>query len=548
MIYNINGTHFYNLLDYGIRNLAVYKDKVNMLNVFPVPDGDTGTNMLLTLQNGLAAIKDTKLSLGKMAQSFARAIVFGARGNSGVILSQFFRGMSESFYDLETADFCEFASALEHGVDSAYKSVANPVEGTILTVIREAIEYIRYELDNYRLDSINDIINAFLEKARITLDNTPKMLAVLKNANVVDSGGAGIIYVFEGMKCYLEGKSLPIVDNGPRLAESTGDYSAFNKNSVFEYGYCTELLIQLTFRADSFSLSDFREELSRLGDSIVLSQESDKVKLHIHTKSPEKILAHCHTYGEFLAVKIENMSVQHQETLNSNLKVSQNEASAVSVVAVAHSAKMEQSFFEMGADVVLSGGYAYIPTASDFVNAFKLTKGKSIIVFPNDKNTCLTASQAASLCRDTEIHIVNTKTDSECYAVLPLVDYESEQCGEVADVLNEAVGTIDTVLVTRATKNANISDHSVKEGDFVAMLCDKSILVCGNSLAYVVGAALKQAFSKCDREIVTVFANQSVPENIKDAIVAYVNNHSPLTEVEINDTDDSFYNVILTLE
>ncbi|MBR5858425.1 MAG: DAK2 domain-containing protein, partial [Clostridia bacterium] len=310
MLYNIDGINFRNLLDYGIRSLAVYKDKVNALNVFPVPDGDTGTNMLLTLQNGYEAISETEASLGETARSFSRAIVFGARGNSGVIVSQFFRGLCESLYDKETADFCELVSAFENGVVSAYKSVSKPVEGTILTVIREAIEHVRKELDDYRLDSVNEVISAFIDKAKSTLNNTPNMLAVLKSANVVDSGGAGIIYVFEGMRCYLDGKPLPIYEhNQPSAAKKANDFSKFNKNSLFEYGYCTELLIQLTFRADSFSVSAFRDELSELGDSIVVSYEDDKVKLHIHTFAPEKVLAHCHTYGEFLSLKIENMSV-----------------------------------------------------------------------------------------------------------------------------------------------------------------------------------------------------------------------------------------------
>ncbi len=548
MIYNINGLHFYNLLDYGIRSLAVYKDKVNALNVFPVPDGDTGTNMLLTLQNGFAAIEGSDIPLGEMAKTFARAVIFGARGNSGVIVSQFFRGLSESFYEKASADFCELVSALENGVACAYESVSNPVEGTILTVIREAIEHVRAELDDYRLDSVNEVISEFLKKAKATLNNTPNMLAVLKSANVVDSGGAGIIYVFEGMRRYLEGESLPVFEYQTPEHKAEHDYSGFNKNSVFEYGYCTELLIQLTFRADSFSLQDFRNELSELGDSIVISPQGDKVKLHIHSHTPEAIMKHCHTYGEFLTVKIENMSVQHKESFSPNITVSENESTNFSLITVAHNSDMERFFLEMGADVVINGSHGYQPTASDFVNAFEAAKTKKAIVFANDKNTVLTVRQASSVCEGIDVRIIKTKTDSECYALLPLVDFEIDDIDELAKTLNSALSDIDTIIITRATKNADFEEHNVKNGDFIAMMSDRKILANGNSLAYVVGSALKKSFSKREREIITVFADKSVPQNIKEAIIAYVDNHSPLTEVDVIDVNDDFYNLILTLE
>lgn len=548
MIYNINGLHFYNLIDYGIRNLAIYKDKVNALNVFPVPDGDTGTNMMLTLQNGFAAMKDPSLPLYESARVFAREVAFGARGNSGVIVSQFFKGISEAFFETESVDFCEFVSALENGVKCAYSAVANPVEGTILTVIREAVEYVRIRLDDYQIDSVNDVIHAFLEKAQISLKNTPKLLTVLRSANVVDSGGAGIVYVFEGMKLYLLGKSLPIVEYQQNKSESTIDFSSFNRNSVFEFGYCTEILIQLTKRADDFCLDVLREELSLLGESVVLSLEGDKVKLHIHTHNPEKILAHCHTYGEFLAVKIENMSVQHQEKYTDNVFVSDNGNANISVVAVAHNSSMEAHFFDMGADVVLTGSHSYLPTASDFVRAFGKASSKNILVFPNNKNTCLTAMQAKSLYTDANVCVVNTNSDTECFAVLPMVDYASESIYETAKQLNEAITVIDTVTITRATKDAVFAECTIKSGDYVAMVGDKNLLACGGSLAYVVGASLKKSFLKKKYDVVTVFTDKYVPENIKSAITAFVANNNPLTEVQIIETNDDFYNIILSFE
>ena len=548
MIHNINGIHFRNLLDYGIRSLAVYKDKVNALNVFPVPDGDTGTNMLLTLKNGFEAIKDENGSLDELTRLFSRAIIFGARGNSGVILSQFFRGMCEKLYDRESADFNELVTALENGVASAYKAVAKPVEGTILTVIREAIEHVRKELDDYRLDSVNEVITAFIEKAKATLENTPNMLSVLKSANVVDSGGAGIIYVFEGMRCYLENESLPEYVYENQEKQGTNDYSGFDKNSAFEYGYCTELLIQLTFRADSFDSVEFEEELSHLGESIVISHEGDKVKLHIHSFSPEKVLAHCHTYGEFLSVKIENMSVQHKESFLSKITVNENASEDFAVLAVSHTEDMSSLFSEMGADIILHTGISAQPTTNDFIEAFNRASSTKIIVFPNNKNTYLTVMHAAHLSQGLDVKIIKTRTDSECYALLPLIDYDNGDFEAVVQDLQAAVEDIETVLVTRATKNADFDGQIIKNGDYIAIIDDHKILASGTSLPYVVGSALKQSFSLKLRDVVTVFADKSVSQNIKDAIAAYIKNHSPLTEVNIIEVYDDFYTLVLTLE
>ena len=548
MIYNINGAHYYNLIDYGVRNLAIYKDKVNALNVFPVPDGDTGTNMLLTLENGFSAIRDSSLPLNEMARTFARAVVFGARGNSGVIVSQFFKGMAESFYETENADFCEFASALEKGVEAAYKAVTNPVEGTILTVVREAIEYVRSRLEDYKIDSIDDVINAFLNKAKTSLKDTPKYLEVLRTANVVDSGGAGIIYVFEGMKKYLEGKELPAIEYGQKPSDEYRDYSMFDEDSVFEYGYCTELLIQLTSNRKAFVLEEFRNNLNELGDSVVISYEIDKVKLHIHTAAPEEILKYCHNYGEFLSLKIENMSVQHREIYTDTILVSNESNDKLTVVAVAHNPTMEKSFFEMGADIVLSGDHSYVPTALDFVRAFEKAASKRILVFPNNKNTNLTAQQAKSLITDAEVYIIDTKSDTECYSLLPFIDYDNEDVTEIANDLIDALSNINTVSITSAVKDTVYNGKDIKIGDYVAIKEDNSIVSAGENLAAVVGSALKSSVSAKECDVITVFANKPVQQNIKDSIVAFIEKNSPRSEIQMVETNDSFYDIVFSLE
>ena len=275
MIKQINGQQYYDLIDYGIRNLSLYKDRVNALNVFPVPDGDTGTNMLVTLQSGLGAVTAEKKELSEVSRSFARAVTFGARGNSGVIVSQFFKGLSENFYDSDIVDYSQFIEALENGVKCAYLAVPQPVEGTILTVVREAAEYVRGELEHGNVHTINDVINIFLDRAKISLDNTTELLEVLKSAGVVDSGGAGIIYVFEGMEKYLKNEALP--ETAEDLPQENPDYSRFHRGSSFELGYCTELLLQLLDGREPFDYDRFRQEIAQYGDSLVTVFENDKL-------------------------------------------------------------------------------------------------------------------------------------------------------------------------------------------------------------------------------------------------------------------------------
>ncbi|MBO5249041.1 MAG: DAK2 domain-containing protein [Clostridia bacterium] len=245
MIQTINGRHYQSLIDYGIRNLMRHCDEVNDLNVFPVPDGDTGTNMVKTLQNGFNAIRGSTEELPALTRKFAKAVVFGARGNSGVIVAQFFKGFSEGLIDVTEADCIHIASALSSGVNAAYRAVAHPVEGTILTVLRESSRHVAKNLEDGGISNVNELIARFLEQAKRSLDNTPDLLPILKSAGVVDSGGAGILYIFEGMNKYLNGEPLADATAEPS-SDKAVDYTLFNRTSCFEYGYCTECLLQLT--------------------------------------------------------------------------------------------------------------------------------------------------------------------------------------------------------------------------------------------------------------------------------------------------------------
>lgn len=546
MIKEINGQQYYDLIDYGIRNLSIHKDRVNALNVFPVPDGDTGTNMLVTLQTGLGAVTEGDRALSDVSRRFARAVTFGARGNSGVIVSQFFKGLSERFYDSEIVDYSQFIEALENGVKSAYLAVPQPVEGTILTVVREAAEFVRRELERGNVHTFNDVIDVFLDKAKISLENTPELLEVLKSAGVVDSGGAGIIYVFEGMEKYLKNEDLP--EAGEDTAKSTEDYSRFHRGSTFEFGYCTELLLQLLDGKEPFDYLKFSREIADYGDSLVTVFEDDKLKLHIHTRTPEKVMAFCHRYGEFLALKIENMSVQHQEIYAQTKETAAyGDGNSFAVVAVAHNSVMQEHFLEMGADHVILADYQNPPTASDFIDAFRLAVPDTVLVFPNNKNTELAAIQAQRLCDNKKIAVVGTRSGAQCYAALPMIDFGCEDVRDVLSVLDDVIDNLDIVLVSKVEKSTCFDGQAISKGDYVA-ICDNALKAVDVELAEVCKKTIQKVLTERDSEVITMFTGKATPEYLRDEISHFVDQNYMYTEITVVDTDDDFYQLILSFE
>ncbi len=550
MIRQLNGQHYHSLIDYGIRNLARHREYINDLNVFPVPDGDTGTNMVMTMQNGFCAIKNLQDGLPTLSKRFAGAVVLGARGNSGVILSQFFKGFSETFYELATADCPTFIAALERGVKSAYGAVASPVEGTILTVLRESSDHVRAAFEKGSVETLQDVVGIFLDKARLTLEETPELLPILKSAGVVDSGGAGIVYLFEGMKKYLNNETVEAVLDGASPTEVI-DYTRYTRQSEFPFGYCTELLIQLTDGREEMDYAAFCLALATLGDSIVTATEGDKVKLHIHTRTPEKVLALCHPFGEFLSLKIENMSVQHHEreetAVRKPIVTYENKCHHFSILAVAHDPLMKERFFEMGADFVMESDRLCPPAASDFIEAFERADSDTVLVFPNNKNTRLAAEQAKKLCRRVRVIILDTVSDAECYAALPMVDFEEENVELLAAQLNEVVANITTVVVSKATKNAVFDGRQIQKGDFVALLGEE-LLAVGESLTVLSKEVIATVMSREAKDVVTLFAASDREEDFTEEALSYLANEYPYTEATAVDAADPLFPLVLCFE
>ncbi len=514
MAKKIDGICFKNMVDYAVRNLNKHVKVVNQLNVFPVPDGDTGTNMVTTIHKGLMAVGETIVDLPSVSRIFAKSIVFEARGNSGVIVSQFLKGIAEKFYDVDVADARLFVKALESGVAYAYASVASPVEGTMLTVMKEATEAVKKEYNGKQ--SVEEIIDSFIKHAKISLDNTPEVLTVLKENGVVDSGGAGIVYLFEGMKKYLSGESLDDVVHELPVSDDRIDFTAFNRESVFEYGYCTELLLQLLDNKDFFDYDGFKEELSQLGDSLVVSLQDDKVKIHVHTHNPEEVLLFCHKYGEFLLTKIENMSVQHTEATQRIMSSDNKDESAFSVVAVAYDPGVQKLFADMGADVVICCEKNV--STKDYIDAFQKCNTANILVFPNNSDAILTAIQAKKIYQNANVIVLNSCGVAECYAALPAIDFAETDMDKVADSIAEIIDDLYIVSIAKGEETFYYGSHNINRDDYYSF-SGKKLITINNSLEKTVLKTIDKVMKNRNIDIITLFYGSSMQQEEIDSIV-----------------------------
>ena len=487
----IDGELYSQLITAGAANLSIHEEEVNNLNVFPIPDGDTGSNMLLTMNGGKNAIIQ-EANISKAAQVIASGMLLGARGNSGVILSQFFDGISAGFADLTTADVAQFGIACREGVKHAYEAVMTPVEGTILTVVKDATEY----ACSIKADSILDFIENFIAEAKLSLERTPNLLPVLKKAGVVDSGGAGLIYIMEGMKQFLKGETISTANKDDLTKSQHGgnfgsqakgiDLNKFTSDSILEFGYCTELLLRLQNAkcdVENFSVETIKEYLGTIGDSIVAFKTGSIIKIHVHTKNPGKVFDFCQQYGEFLTVKVENMSLQHnnldEDEFAKPKKDNTKDAKKYGVVAVASGSGIQQMFREHGADVVINGGQSMNPSAEDFIKAFKEANAETIFVFPNNGNVILAAKQAAKLFQEAQIEVIETKTIGQGYAGLTMLDTTSNDTQQILDDINMGIEGVDTYMISHCVRDAEMDGKQLHAGDYIGFL-DKKILVASS--------------------------------------------------------------------
>ena len=552
--YKIDGKTFERILSYGANNLRLHLQEVNNLNVFPIPDGDTGENMYMTLKGGIDQLKNEKDdSIGQKTNALAQGMLLNARGNSGVILSQLFFGLAEGLKGLDDAKLDEFINALNCGVKRAYGSVAKPVEGTILTVARESVE------NAVKFVNKNTTIEQFLEKfifeMKQSLKRTPDILAVLKEAGVIDSGGAGLLYIIEGFKKAFEENietELAVTDDESKSKNI--DFSKFNENSVMEYGYCTELLLQLqTSKTDvnNFSIDNLIEFLNTIGDSIVAFKNGTVVKIHVHTLTPWMVLEHCQKFGEYLSVKIENMTLQHNETVKekesdvSSFKVKRARRK-FALVTVATGEGLKSTFEDMGADYVIKGGQTNNPSAEDFISAFEEVNADHVFVLPNNGNIILTAKQAANIYKDSDVRVIESKSIGEGYSALSMLDYSSENPDQIESNLKSDCLNVLTGMVTKAVRTTCINGVKIEKDDYIGFT-DKTMHVSTKDKTQTVCALIDKLDMARKNFLITVYG-KDCKDSEKVKLEEYMAEKYPQTETYSIDGGQEVYDFLLIVE
>lgn len=496
----IDGRCYARMLMGGAAQLAAHAEELNALNVFPVADGDTGTNMFKTIEGGLSGVQEDAESIGELSRRFARGILLSARGNSGVILSQIFAGINEKLEGHDAVSAEELAEAYRNGIARSYAAVQNPTEGTILTVFRESTEYAATHIGDD--SSVEDFFRFHIDEARRSLASTKERLAVLAEADVVDSGAAGYLCIAEGMYEILSGKE-PEQFQLPTRQEAV-DIDRFTRDSVLEFGYCTEFLLRLTTAKvdpDSFEVRTVLDALEALGgESVVAYKQEDIIKVHVHTFTPGVILAKMQDYGEFLTVKVENMSLGHSEKEAPRRKVS--------VVAVAAGEGLAALFRQMGADEIISGGQTANPSIGEFIEAFRRCGAENIIVLPNNKNILLAAKQAAELFEDAQVRVIETVNLMQGFSALSVI---TPELSDVEMLISSATHAAEGVLdgeITRAVRDADVEGFCIREGDYMAISDGHICAVAGSSREAVL--KLLESMDTDLAEVITVFSGNRV--------------------------------------
>lgn len=563
MIRKIDAACFHRMVRGGALFLQKNEERVNALNVFPVPDGDTGTNMSLTLSSGVREMDKISAPsrVGDLAEALSKGLLMGARGNSGVILSQLFRGFAKAVTGKEAINARELAEAFNKGVDTAYKAVMKPVEGTILTVSREAAEMgmIRSRLTEDPVEVMEDVVSG----ARKSLDRTPDLLPILAETNVVDAGGQGLVFILEGFLSALRGEALPAEAGGvpsfpgenrsiSGVAHGETAQSKIDPSSI-EHGYCTEFFIRLTGKK-VFDEEDFRGLMGAFGDSLLVVADDGLVKVHIHSERPGDVLNFAQEFGDLTNIKIENMREQHAHWAGADAPA-ENEAAAPSetkaeerkphgIVAVACGDGIVKMFRSLGADGVIEGGQTMNPSTEDIVKAIQGLSADHVFVLPNNKNIIMTAEQAAELV-DVPVTVLPTRTVLQGLTALVAFDPEAD-AEKNKEMMMKALEGLRCGEVTYSVRDSNVNGHLIKEGDFIGIYEGKIETVGGNLIA--TSRDLLQKMLSRGGELVTILYGKDVTDAQVKELSDFLARNYPDVEREIHYGGQPLYFFLITIE
>ena len=556
---SLDGIQFAEMVKMGAHHLFQNADYVDALNVFPVPDGDTGTNMNLSMTSGAKETEAHAVAhIGKTAQALSKGLLMGARGNSGVILSQLFRGFGKDVETKESVNAKELAHAFQYGVDMAYKAVMKPVEGTILTVAkdsaRKAVEAAEHQ------DNIIAVVEALLKEAKASLARTPDLLPVLKEVGVVDSGGQGLVFVYEGFIASLKGEKLPEKTSSYSMddlvnAEHHSNVQGFMDTSEIEFGYCTEFMVKFTSEKTAenpFDESDFREELSKFGDSLLVISDDEIAKVHIHSEQPGNCLSIGQKFGDLIKIKIENMRQQHAEIVGDDYKKAAAPAPApapakkhpYAVVTVAMGEGISALLQSVGASAVIEGGQTMNPSTEDIVKAIESVGAEKVLILPNNKNIIMAAEQAAEVI-GIEAAVVPTKSVPQGMAAILAFNPEAS-VEDNKSSMTEAFAHVKTGQVTFAVRDTSIDGVEIKKDDFMA-IAEGKIVLAAQSLEQVSKSLIEDLVDE-DAEIITIIYGEDASEEDANELAAFVEEKFSHADVEVYSGKQPLYPYIISVE
>ena len=535
----------------GAKNLEVKKEWINELNVFPVPDGDTGTNMTLTIMSAVKEVNNLEdIQMTSLAKAISSGSLRGARGNSGVILSQLLRGFTKGIRDLEELDAVALARAVDKGVETAYKAVMKPKEGTILTVARGVADKALELAED--AEDLQTFLEDVLEEGRRVLAKTPDMLPVLKEAGVVDSGGQGLMVVLEGAFDAFMGKEVDLTFDGGESAKVVKITP--QAEADIKFGYCTEFIIVLNKEFTAEDEVDFKAYLSSLGDSIVCVADDEVVKIHVHTNDPGLAIQRALTYGSLSRIKIDNMREEHQEKLIKDaekIAAQQAEEAAkapkkeVGFISVSIGEGFGQIFRDLGVDYLIEGGQTMNPSTEDMLNAIGKVNAEHIFILPNNKNIILAANQAKALTKDKDIIVIPTKTVPQ--GITAVINYVPEKYVEDNEKdMTEEITRVKTGQITYAVRDTHIDDKEIHEGDIMG-IGDHGMLAVGKEVAAVAKETVEQMVDD-ETELISIYYGEGFTEEEAEKLAGELEEQYDYCDVEVNCGGQPIYYCIISVE
>ncbi|HIY57078.1 MAG TPA: DAK2 domain-containing protein [Candidatus Tetragenococcus pullicola] len=552
---NISASQFQEMVQAGANRLQTNAEFVNSLNVFPVPDGDTGTNMNLSMTSGAQAVSDsTSEKVGELANALAKGLLMGARGNSGVILSQLFRGFSKKILDFDTLTSQQLAEAFAHGVETAYKAVMKPVEGTILTVARVAADYGKRKAEVS--EDCVEVMTEVLKGAKRALAKTPDLLPVLKEVGVVDSGGQGLVFVYEGFLSVLSGQYHP-EEHVVTPATMEEMVNAEHHRSIqgqlatedIKFGYCTEIMVRIGEGPtvdDTFDYEIFRNYLNELGDSLLVVNDDEIIKVHVHTEYPGEVMNYGQKFGSLIKVKVDNMRLQHETILENDNKEDklQKQHLPYAIIAVAAGSGVKDLFLSLGVNHVISGGQTMNPSTEDIVNAISEVNADKVLILPNNKNIFMAAQQAAEVS-EIPAAVVETKTISQGMTAM-LAFNEQASLSENKEAMTEMLESVTSGSITHAIRDTSIDDVKIKKGEFLGMIDGK--IVASEKKSFNASMAILDKMITEDTEIITILVGEDGSEKEAHKIEKALLEKDSELEIEIHDGKQPVYPYLFAAE